>query len=69
LNIKKYIFLFLKDKAIKIPSAKFWAITLIVVAMGIKIEMPDGHILTVKDCFNEMEDCLSGDCFKIRKLK
>ena len=40
----------------KIPSAKFWGITLMIVKSGAKINC-NGHILTIKDCFDEMEDC------------
>lgn len=53
----------------KIPSVRFWALTLLMVSMGMEIEMKDGHSLTVKDCFIEMDDCASGDCYRIREEK
>ncbi len=64
MKVKDYIRLFLKDVPCKIPSVKFWAITLLTVGAGIEIEMKDGHILTVKDCWIEMDDCAHGDCYK-----
>ena len=73
MKIKDYILLFLKDLKprfkIMIPSVKFWAITLLIVGAGIEIEMKDKHILTVKDCWIEMDDCANGDCYKIRDKK
>lgn len=64
MKVKDYILIFLNDFPCKIPSAKFWAMTLLVVGMGIEIEMNDGHILTVNDCYIEMDDCANGDCYK-----
>lgn len=64
MKLKDYILLFVRDSPCKIPSVKFWAMTLIVVNMGLEIEMNDGHILTVKDCYIEMDDCASGNCYK-----
>ena len=66
MKIDDYIILFVKDRDInfKIPSVRFWAYTLLIVSAGIEIEMKDGHILTPKDCYIEMNDCASGDCYK-----
>lgn len=73
MKLKDYILVFLYQhlptQKIPIPSVKFWAITLLVVSAGIEIETNDGHVLTVKDCFVEMEDCASGDCYKKRGKK
>ena len=60
MNIDDYLLLFLKFGPFKIPSVKFWAITLLIVGAGIEIKMKDDHILTMKDCFIEMEDCSNG---------
>lgn len=66
MKIDDYIILFVKDLDVKIsiPSVKFWAITLLCVSTGMEIEMKDGHILTSKDCYIEMNDCASGNCYK-----
>ena len=69
MKMRDYLLIFLKDNPCRIPSVRFWGIILLVVGMGLKIEMKDGHILTVKDCFIEMEDCASGDCYRIRDKK
>lgn len=57
LLINHYILLYLKNNPARIPSVHFWAITLILVSVGVKINI-QGHILTIKDCFEEMEDML-----------
>lgn len=64
MRIKDYIVVFLKDFPCRIPSVKFWAITLLTVSAGIEIKMKDGHILTLKDCYIEMNDCANGNCYK-----
>lgn len=66
MDCKDYIILLLKDFPCRIPSVRFWAITLLIVGAGINIEMTDGHILTVEDCYIEMDDCAKGDCYKTR---
>lgn len=67
MNINDYLLMFVDKEPCKIPSVRFWGITLLIVGAGIEIKMKDGHILTVEDCFIEMEDCASGDCYRIRK--
>ena len=70
MKIDDYILLLFGKDGIypcKIPSVRFWALTLLFVGIGLEIEMKDGHILTVKDCFIEMDDCANGDCYKIRE--
>jgi len=52
--------LFLKDNPSKIPSIKFWCLTILFIKTGIEVEMLDGHILTEEDCFNKLEDLLKG---------
>ena len=54
--IDVYLLWMLKGKPLKIPSIKFWCLTILIIRQGIKIEMKDGHILTIKDCFKEIED-------------
>jgi hypothetical protein len=63
MKLKEYIILLLKDNAMRVPSVLFWGLTLLIVAAGMEIKV-DGHILTVKDCFIEMEDCWKGDCYR-----
>jgi len=61
IDIRDYILLYLSYGSAKIPSLRFWANTaLIVRAWGkrLKITFRDGEILTLEDCFKEMEDCL-----------
>jgi len=65
IEMDKFILLMLKENPLKIPSVKFWAMALILTSAGIKIQMKDGHILTKEDCFIEMDDCFSGDCYKL----
>lgn len=57
--IDKFIFMLLYSwgEPMKIPSVRFWAITLLCTTMGMKIMMHDGHVLTEKECFTEIEDC------------
>jgi len=63
--INEYIILFLKKNPCTVPGVRFWAMTLVLVSAGVKIQMKDGHILTKEDCFIEMNDCFSGDCYKL----
>ena len=61
-TIDKYLLLFISSSGYKgkIPSANFWAITFLFMALhngNIKIVFSNGEILTSQDCFNEMEDC------------
>jgi len=70
LKLKEYILIFLylengykKNKTI-IPSVKFWAITLLIIGSGLKIQMKNGHYLTIFDCFIEMEDLVKGNTFE-----
>ena len=67
--INEYVILFLKKNPCKVPGVRFWAMTLLLVSAGIKIQMKDGHVLTVEDCFIEMDDCASGDCYRKRENK
>ena len=64
MRLNNYLLLLLKDNPIKIPSVRFWALTLLLVATGIELKMNNGHILTIKDCYIEMNDCASGDCYR-----
>lgn len=66
MKIKHYLLNFLKDGVYHhpIPGLHFWAVTLLIVRAGVEIEMEDGHVLTPKDCFVEIEDIflrMSGD--------
>jgi len=58
LNLKHYLLLFIGKEGFKgnIPSIRFWSLTLLIVNAGVEIEMFDGHILTAKDIFREIED-------------
>jgi len=63
MKFKEYLLVFLylehdKEEKIRIPSVKFWGITLLIVACGLKIQMNNGHYLTEYDCFLEMNDKL-----------
>ena len=56
-----YLGIFHPDEAVELPSVRFWAITLIVIASGIQIKTKKRfrkHILNVEDCYLEMEDLL-----------
>ena len=66
ITLKKYILIFLHNTTYehKIPSVHFWALTSLIVRSGVKIKAENGHYLTIEDCINEMNDCMSGDCFK-----
>lgn len=66
LTMKEYVLMFLKGEPYKhkIPGIHFWVTTGLIVRAGIKIKADNGHYLTLEDCFNEMNDCLEGDCFK-----
>ncbi len=70
LTTKQYLLMFLKEGVYthKIPSVHFWASTLLIISAleysNTYIRFDNGHILTPKDCFKEMNDCVSGDCFK-----
>jgi len=63
--IDKFVLLLLDKNPMRIPSVRFWAMALILTSAGIKIQMKDGHILTKEDCFIEMDDCASGDCYRL----
>ncbi|MHA1502428.1 MAG: hypothetical protein ACTSSB_11310 [Candidatus Heimdallarchaeota archaeon] len=56
MKLDNFLLLFLKDNPSKIPSIKFWCLTIFLIDAGIEVEMPDGHILTIEDCFKELED-------------
>lgn len=45
-------------KKVKFSCVRFWSYTIIFLGIGKKIIMNDGHVLTVQDCFNEIEDLL-----------
>lgn len=67
LKLNHYILLYLeKFGKSKIPSVRFWALTLLIVSVGLEIDV-NGHILTTEDCFKEMDDCANGDCYKKRE--
>ena len=63
--IDEFIILILKDNPMNVPSVRFWAHALLLTSAGVKIKMKDGHVLTPEDCFIEMNDCASGDCYKL----
>jgi len=60
MKLEDYILLYLKDNPSRISSIRFWAMTLLVVSMGMKIQNSCGHYLTIEDCFKEMEDAWMG---------
>lgn len=64
MKFEDYVLLFLKDNPCRVPSVKFWGITLLIVSAGIKIQMDNCHILTVQDCYNEMDDLFSGRIYE-----
>ena len=45
-------------------NIKFWGITLLTVDSGMKIQMWNGHYLTISDCFMEMGGRLTGYKFE-----
>lgn len=47
----------------RIPSMRFWAMTLLLTSAGIQI-LCDCHILTEEDCYREMDDCANGNCYR-----
>ncbi len=58
LKLDKYLLLFLKDNPSTIPSIKIWCLPIFFIDAGIVVEMPNGHILTIEECFKEIEDIL-----------
>ena len=60
MRLNEYILLLLKDNPMKIPSSRFWGITLLIIQAGVIIKMDNNHILTPEDCVKEMEDYLRG---------
>lgn len=53
-----YLYFLQKDskEPIKIPSLRFWCYTILCIECGMKIYMKDGCLLSIKDCFIELED-------------
>jgi len=60
MKLSEYLLLCLKDNPMKIPSVKFWAMTILFVQTGLQIQLSNYHILTVEDCLKEMDDLLNG---------
>ena len=67
LPFKHYLFYYIMTGNVEYPLShiKFWANTLFIIKSGgINIQMPNGHFLTVFDCFMEMEDAFQGRKFE-----
>ncbi len=66
LQFGDYLLLYLyidnpENKYQKLDEVHFWAETLLIIRCGLKIRMHNGHILTPKDCFIEMNDSAIAD--------
>jgi hypothetical protein len=66
MEFKEYILIFLKmfPNVVRIPGVKFWALTLLIIGAGVEIKMDNCHILTVEDCYKEMDDSFNRRTFE-----
>ena len=69
MKFEDYVLLYLflgnpNNKKIPFSKVRFWAITFLIVNTGLKIQMENGHYLTIFDCFIEMEDVLEENIFE-----
>lgn len=69
MKFKDYLLLYFynmsqDNKKVALDWVRFWALTLLAISMGMKIQMKNGHFLTIWDCFIEMEDILRGYKFE-----
>lgn len=70
LKLNDYVLIYLQEFGpSKIPGIRFWAMTLLLVSAGVKLETEEGHVLTIKDCWIEMDDCFSGDCYRSTRAR
>lgn len=64
LKFKDYVLLYLSvgnkgedvNTLNKLDKIAFWALTMLILKSGVKIQMDNKHFLTPEDCFAEMED-------------
>lgn len=59
MKFEEYFLLYLSlgdNEKTPFSKVRFWACTLLFIAVGLKIQMKNGHFLTKFDCFIEMND-------------